>query len=308
MGRRPPPVQVQVHLRRPRHLVQEADAARPQRRRGARRTRAHLHLQGHAHRVLRTDHRHTVRVPVPPPRHPRTLRLLPDGQRVHRLAHRVRPLHPPLPRAVEQSPGTARRGRQRHHARQPPVRGRRRVHPAAHRGVAPGPRRAGHLRRRRQSGHRLAVQALLHGQEPALRALQETYGRRPVAQVGEDEAEPQHREGDATAAQEGRVAHLDRARGWPRQASARRHHHPRQLGPGRGRDDAQARNQEGRREDALLPPRDGHLRHHAPARDQGEVHRRGARGELHRRRSLPRRGDRRRPGDGRVGEGPRRGR
>ena len=34
-------------------------------------------LQGHAHRVLRTDHRYTVRFPVPSPRHPRAIRLLP---------------------------------------------------------------------------------------------------------------------------------------------------------------------------------------------------------------------------------------
>ena len=77
MGRRAPPVQVQVHLRRPRHLLQEPDDARAQGRRGTRGQGAHVHLQGHAHRVLRTDHRYTVRFPVPSPRHPRAIRLLP---------------------------------------------------------------------------------------------------------------------------------------------------------------------------------------------------------------------------------------
>ena len=42
----------------------------------------------------------------------------------------------------------------------------------------------------------------------------------------------------------------------------------------------------------------GHLRHHAPAGDDGEGTRRGTRRELYRRRALPRRGDRRGPGDG----------
>ena len=42
----------------------------------------------------------------------------------------------------------------------------------------------------------------------------------------------------------------------------------------------------------------GHLRHHAPAGDDGEGTRRRTRRQLHRRGALPRRGDRRGPGDG----------
>jgi glycerol-3-phosphate O-acyltransferase len=82
---------------------------------------------------------------------------------------------------------------------------------------------------------------------------------------------------------------------------------PDKFDPRGGGDDAQARHQEGGREDALLPARDGDVRHHAAPRGEGEGRRRGARRELHRRGAQPGRGDRRGRRERGVGAKPSRG-
>eukprot|EP00955_Chlamydomonas_euryale_P048762 354069-Chlamydomonas_euryale.AAC.24 len=113
-------------------------------------------------------------------------------------------IQPPSPPALD-----ARR--KCHPACQPPDRGRPGRVCVHARGVAPhhGDRRR--LRRGRPRCDRRAVQALLHGAQPLLRALQEAPRRHPGAQGVQDGDQPQDARRNVAPTERGWRAAVDRA-------------------------------------------------------------------------------------------------